>query len=409
MKKICFVIMGYGKKTDYLASKTYDLDKTYKNIIKPAVEKCGYECVRGDEVAESGIIDRSMYSLLIHADLVIADITTFNPNALYELGIRHAAKPYSTIIMRDEDGSIPFDLSHSKIFHYKHMGDDIGVDEAKRCVKHLENLISGLEKSKAVDSPMFEFIQSAQPHILPEEDYLELIKELADKDKHIFALVERAKYEMTQDNFEEASKLWDKARKRVENEPFFVQQLALCTYKSKLPSERTALNDALNIISVLEPENKITNDPETLGIVGAIYKRLWLLDNDIEYLNRAIESYGKGFKVLSDYYNGENYALCLDIKSKELPDGEEKIYYKIEAKKTRESIIEIINDIFDEEDFENRNDIKWIYATMAICSLATEKQDDYNKFRELFESKSGAKWEIETFEKSVEHINNLNK
>ena len=86
-----------------------------------------------------------------------------------------------------------------------------------------------------------------------------------------------------------------------------------------------------------------------------------------------------------------------------------KIYYKIEAKKTRESIIEIINDIFDEEDFENRNDIKWIYATMAICSLATEKQDDYNKFRELFESKSGAKWEIETFEKSVEHINNLNK
>ena len=309
--------MGYGKKTDYLASKTYDLDKTYKGIIKPAVEKCGYECVRGDEVAESGIIDRSMYSLLIHADLVIADITTFNPNALYELGIRHAAKPFSTIIMRDEDGSIPFDLSHSKIFHYKHMGDDIGVDEAERCVKHLENLISSLEKSEAVDSPMFEFIQSAQPHILPEEDYLELIKELADKDKHIFALVERAKYEMTQDNFEEASKLWDRARKRVDNEPFFVQQLALCTYKSKLPSERTALSDALNIISVLEPENKLTNDPETLGIVGAIYKRLWLLDNDIEYLNRAIESYGKGFKVLSDYYNGENYALYFQKSTSE--------------------------------------------------------------------------------------------
>ena len=45
---------------------------------------------------------------------------------------------------------------------------------------------------------------------------------------------------------------------------------------------------------------------------------------------------------------------------------------------------------------------------MGICSLATEKQDDYTKFRELFESKSEAKWEIETFEKSVEHINNLN-
>ena len=401
--------MGYGKKTDYLAQKTYDLDKTYKNIIKPAVEKSGYECVRGDEIAESGIIDRSMYSLLIHSDLVIADITTFNPNALYELGIRHATKPYSTIIMRDEEGSIPFDLSHSKIFHYNHMGDDIGVDEAKRCVKHLENLITALEKSTVVDSPMFEFIRSAQPQTLPKEDYLELIKELADKDKHIFALVERAKYEMSEDNFEEATKLWEKARKRVDNEPYFIQQLALSTYKSKLPSERTALNDALNIISVLEPENKTTNDPETLGIIGAIYKRLWLLDKDIEYLNRAIEYYGKGFKVLSDYYNGENYALCLDLKSKELPDGEEKIYYKIEAKKTRESIIEIINDIFDEDDFENRNDIKWVYATISICSLAIGEKENFEKFKKLFKSKSKAQWEIETFEKSVEHINTLHQ
>lgn len=407
MKKICFVIMGYGKKTDYLAQKTYDLDKTYKNIIKPAVEKSGYECVRGDEVAESGIIDRSMYSLLIHSDLVIADITTFNPNALYELGIRHAAKPFSTIIMKDEDGSIPFDLNHNKIFHYKHMGDDIGVDEANRCIKHLENLISSLEKSKAIDSPMFEFIQSAQPHTLPEEDYLELIKELAEKDKHIFALVERAKYEMSLNNFEEASKLWEKARKRVDNEPYFVQQLALCTYKSKLPSERTALNDALNIISVLEPENKITNDPETLGIIGAIYKRLWLLDKDMEYLNRAIEYYGKGFKVLSDYYNGENYALCLDLKSKELPEGDEKTYYKIEAKKTRESIIEIINDIFSDEYFESRNDIKWIYATMAVCSFATGNEDIFVTYKKLFLEKADSDWEIETFEKSIEHINNL--
>lgn len=401
--------MGYGKKTDYLAQKTYDLDKTYKNIIKPAVEKSGYECVRGDEIAESGIIDRSMYSLLIHSDLVIADITTFNPNALYELGIRHAAKPFSTIIMKDEDGSIPFDLNHNKIFHYKHMGDDIGVDEANRCIKHLEKLIISLEKSKAIDSPMFEFIQSAQPHTLPEEDYLDLIKELAEKDKHIFALVDRAKYEMSINNFEEASKLWDKARKRVESEPYFVQQLALCTYKSKLPSERIALNDALSIISVLEPENKITNDPETLGIIGAIYKRLWLLDKDIEYLNRAIEYYGKGFKVLSDYYNGENYALCLDLKSKELPEGEEKIYYKIEAKKTRESIIEIINAIFKEENYQSRNDIKWIYATMAVCSFAIGNGDNFTKYKALFKYYANAEWEIETFEKSIKHINDLKK
>ena len=105
MDKICFVIMGYGKKTDTNLGKTYDLDITYKNIIKPAVERAGYTCIRGDEVLESGIIDKSMYALLIRADLVIADITTFNPNAIYELGIRHAAKPFSTIVMKEKDGN----------------------------------------------------------------------------------------------------------------------------------------------------------------------------------------------------------------------------------------------------------------------------------------------------------------
>jgi hypothetical protein len=96
MKKICFVIMGFGKKTDYETGRTLDLDKTYKNIIQPAVENADYRCVRADEIRDSKIIDKSMYALLMKADLVIADISTSNPNAIYELGVRHAVKPYST-------------------------------------------------------------------------------------------------------------------------------------------------------------------------------------------------------------------------------------------------------------------------------------------------------------------------
>ena len=37
----CFVIMGYGKKTDFKQNKNFDLDKTYRNIIKPAAEMAG--------------------------------------------------------------------------------------------------------------------------------------------------------------------------------------------------------------------------------------------------------------------------------------------------------------------------------------------------------------------------------
>lgn len=73
IKKLCFVIMGFGKKTDYSTGNTYDLDKTYKNIIQPSVKESGFECIRADEIQDSGIIDKSMYALLMQADLVIAE------------------------------------------------------------------------------------------------------------------------------------------------------------------------------------------------------------------------------------------------------------------------------------------------------------------------------------------------
>jgi hypothetical protein len=38
----CFVVMGFGKKTDYPSGRVLDLDKSYKYIIKPAAEAAGY-------------------------------------------------------------------------------------------------------------------------------------------------------------------------------------------------------------------------------------------------------------------------------------------------------------------------------------------------------------------------------
>ncbi len=47
-KKKCFVVMGFGKKTDFQQQKIYDLDKSYRIIIKQAVEDAGLECIRAD-------------------------------------------------------------------------------------------------------------------------------------------------------------------------------------------------------------------------------------------------------------------------------------------------------------------------------------------------------------------------
>src|ERR1051325_6194045 len=79
----CFVVMGFGKKTDYPTGRVLDLDKSYRYIIKPAAEAAGYECKRADEIQHSGNINVPMYQQLLTADVVIADVSTYNPNAFY--------------------------------------------------------------------------------------------------------------------------------------------------------------------------------------------------------------------------------------------------------------------------------------------------------------------------------------
>ena len=155
LKPKCFVIMGYGEKYDYPRNRLLNLDKTYNAIIKPAVEKTGYKCIRSDEIKHSGLIDNPMYANLLESELVIADISTLNANALYELGIRHGVRAFSTIIMAQKDEQIPFDVSHVCVFRYKHSGDDIGYTEALKCQKELEELIKVVSENKEIDSPFY--------------------------------------------------------------------------------------------------------------------------------------------------------------------------------------------------------------------------------------------------------------
>lgn len=407
-KPLCFVIMGFGRKTDYPSGLTFDLDKTYRNVIKPAVEQAGFVCVRGDEVVKgSEIIDKSMYALILKADLVIADISTYNPNALYELGIRHAAQPSSTIIiMKESDQKIPFDLSHNSIFHYKHLGDDIGVDEAKRCVDELVKKINGLKKPAPVDSPVYEFIRDLAPLAVSEAEFTRILAEYADREDSLFATVEHAKRKMKEKDFKEAAKCWKKASEIAPSEPYYIQQRTLATYKADEKNE-LVLIDALKIIEELKPDS--TNDPETLGLTGAIYKRLWAVDeNKPDYLKKATEYYERGFSVNSDYYNGENYATCLDMSSEISNDPEEKIFYKFQAKRTRQEIVKKLLSL-DAQDVAARNDAIWIYATVSNISLALGDAATAAEYEEKFIAATEPGWERDTFNKTKGAILAKNK
>ena len=127
--------MGFNTKT-MEDGKEYNLNLSYEEIIKPVLEQLNIQYIRADEIMLSEIIDESMYQLLLCADLVIADITTLNPNALYELGVRYALKPYATVLIGDRDTKFPFDISHLRIFTYEHSGKTITSKECDRMKKH---------------------------------------------------------------------------------------------------------------------------------------------------------------------------------------------------------------------------------------------------------------------------------
>ncbi|MDR2382560.1 MAG: hypothetical protein LBD76_01585 [Prevotellaceae bacterium] len=400
--KLCFVIMGFGKKKCPETNRTIDLDETYKKIIRPAVQSCNYTCVRADEILDSGIIDRSMYALLYRAELVIADISTFNPNAIYELGTRHALKPYSTIIIREDENKIPFDINHSRILNYNHLGNEISDTEAKKCIKNLKELITATTDNPVTDSPLYTFIPNIKRPIVSEEDLNEIIGELKSREDSIFALTEKAKNYMQENKFTEAAETWKKLSAKAENEIYYIQQEAFCTYKSKLPSEIQALTNALQIIGKIVGQT----DSETLGITGAINKNLWKSTTEQSYLNTAIECYKKGWNLYKDYYTGENYAHCLEQKSILEQDGDHKIYYKVEAKNARQEIIDIVLKSLEEAETE---ELKWKFATLSNCYLAIDKADKATEYENNFKSQNPDKWQIETFERSKQDIINSKK
>lgn len=394
-QKVCFVVMGFGKKTDYESGRLLDLDATYEAIIYPAVEASGYRCIRANEILHSGVIDVKMYEMLLRADLVVADISTGNVNAVYELGVRHALRPYSTIVMKEKHGRLHFDLDHTATFMYEHLGEDIGNREAKRAQADLCELIKAVSVDPRPDSPVYTYIPSLKQPAFTDEEFEEVLADAEETQENFSSLLTGAEEAADASDHGEAARKFKALLEMRPNNPYLRQQAALHTYKSKIPSEFLALMKAQHMLEPLEPES--SNDPETLGLSGAIYKRLWEHNQDRATLDQAILHYEKGFELRGDYYNGENAATCLEIRSALQEEENEELYDLMSASKIRDAIIKSLVAVIASEDFEERGDQIWVYATLANCCFARGKTEEAKKYEALFIGLGPAEWQKETY------------
>lgn len=374
----CFVVMGYGIRPDLSSGKKINLDRIYYEIIKPAVIESGFECIRGDEVLDSGLIDESMYYGILESDLVVADLTTLNPNAIYELGVRHGVRKNRTIIMMETGDKFFFDLNHNRTLTYTYVRNRKKfTEEAERVKIRLKAVIDSIVKENQVDSPLYKFIPALREPVKDADEALQKkdSKPLFERIKEAIALRKKERYE-------EAKNLFTSLIDDVPFDPYFRQQKALCTYKSEKPSPKEALEEALNILSPLEN----TVDPETNGLLGAIFKRKFYLSNAESDIIKAINYYKKAYCIFSDYYNGENYAFCLLLRASLLQECEEKIELKVIAKHIYRDVFESNRNYIEDE--VNTDYEIWTLATLASCSLVLNEKELSDKYEKSFLSRA---------------------
>jgi tetratricopeptide (TPR) repeat protein len=322
-QQTCFVVQGYGEKTDFTDGRKLNLDASYQ-VIKEAVEEAGLRCVRADEELKSGMIDKAMYDWILKADLVIADLSTYNVNAAYELGVRYGVAPTATIILAEEKFNNPFDFKQIVLHRYKHLGEDIGRMEALRFKAYLTGVIRQVMVGGKPDSPLYELFDLEPPVRRAEAAAAVPARgtESAGAARGLGAdsakgYIDRARAAMDANRFLLAKQLLFMVHSELlPNDPYVLQQLALATYKSKDPDAATALREAGHILRT-KLNAETTNDPETLGLWGAVHKRLWDAGHDRKNLDTAVAAYERGFYLKQDYYNGINLAFLFNVRATE--------------------------------------------------------------------------------------------
>lgn len=89
----------------------------FEENIKPVAAKCGLTAIKADDIYSNKPIMEDVWTYLNQARIVIADLTDFNPNVFYELGIAHTLGR-EVIMISQYSAKPPFDVGHVRYINY---------------------------------------------------------------------------------------------------------------------------------------------------------------------------------------------------------------------------------------------------------------------------------------------------
>jgi hypothetical protein len=332
--------MPFGQKTD-AGGAVIDFDAVYQDLIKPAIIEVGMEPLRADEEITGGIIHKAMFERLILCDYAVADLTTANANVFYELGVRHAVRPWSTVALFARNSRLPFDVAALRAIPYTltPAGTPEDIDSTRKA------LVAQLhEARKAIkDSPVFTLIEGMSEQKIDREktdtfrDRVSYSLQLKDR----LAAARRQGVEAVRAVESELGNIAD-AESGVVIDLFLsyravrawgdmirlVERMSRPLATTVMVQEQLAL--ALNRAGDGEQAEAVlhrllTNrgpSSETYGILGRVYKDRWeaaAKNPSTHYLargllNKAIDAYVRGFEAdWRDAYPGINAVTLMEL------------------------------------------------------------------------------------------------
>ena len=338
-RPLCFILMPFGIKKD-AGGKEINFDSVYTDLIKPAIENAGLQPIRADEEMVGGIIHKPMYERLIVCDYAVADLTTANANVYYELGVRHAVRPGSTILIFAEDTRLPFDLGHLRGMPYSL---DASGSPAN-CHKDIQVITDLLKEARKpnTDSPIFQLVDGMTEQTIDREktdvfreqvNYSATVKEkLAEARKKNVSAINDIKTSLEPISDAEfgvvidlllsfrAVKAWKEIIKLVEEMSEPLANTVMVQEQYALALNRDKQGDKAERV-LLELIEKRGLSSETYGILGRVYKDRWMeaiaAGEKIRaqgLLDKAIEAYLKGFQTdWRDAYPGINVLTLMTM------------------------------------------------------------------------------------------------
>jgi tetratricopeptide (TPR) repeat protein len=379
--------MPFGRKADS-AGSLIDFDRVYADLIAPGVAAAELEPLRADEETVGGIIHKPMFERLILCPYAVADLTLANANVFYELGIRHAYRPWSTVPIVAEGQRLPFDVQMLRTVHYKLTKDGVPDEAAAGDTRHLiARLLTEARKGKK-DSPLFQLLTDLQEPVVPNEEtdaFRERVED-SNRSKSKLAAARRTSADAVRAVEGELGKIADvesgvvidlflsyRARESWEDMVALVGKMSPPLAETVMVREQLGLalnrlerrDEAEEVLQKLIRERGPTS--ETLGILGRIYKDRWEAavksSDDLVargYLEQAIETYLRGFETdWRDPFPGVNAATLIEILD------------PMDAR--RQQILPVVRYAADRKIASGKPDY-WAYATLLEVAVVETDQ-----------------------------------